>query len=185
MRTAPREAPSSCAHESTLRMALANGERVVAVFEATKGVLVLLVGFGLLSVVDQDVQTVAEELVRTLHLNPAKHLPRIFLDAAERVGDTRLWLLAAFALAYAVLRLAEAYGLWFHRRWAEWFAVASGSLYVPLEIYAISQRASWVRVGTLVVNIAIVAFMAFTLWQRQHGSVTQAVSRIRPQRPRG
>ena len=56
------------------------------------------VGFGLLAVVDEDIQTVAEELVRTLHLNPAKHLPRIFLEAVERAADTRLWMLAAFAL---------------------------------------------------------------------------------------
>ncbi len=185
MRTAPRAAPPSCTHDSTLRMTSASGERVVAAFEATKGVLVLLVGFGLLGVVDRDVQSVAEELVRTLHLNPANHLPRIFLDAAERAGDTRLWLLAAFALSYAGLRLAEAYGLWFQRRWAQWFAVASGSLYVPLEIYAILQRASWVRVGTLVVNIAIVAFMAFTLWQRRRVPAPQAAFRIPPQRPRG
>ena len=150
-------------------MASANGERVVAVFEAAKGVLVLLVGFGLLAVVDQDIQSVAEELVRTLHLNPAKHLPRIFLKAAEGVADTRLWMLAAFAMGYAVLRLAEAFGLWFGRRWAEWVAVASGSLYIPLEIYALSQRATWVRVGTLVANVAIVAYIGFTLWRRRNG----------------
>ena len=152
-------------------MASAKGERLVAVFEAAKGVLVLLVGFGLLTVVDQDVQTVAEELVRTLHLNPARHLPRIFLEAAERAGDTRLWLLAAFALAYAFLRLAESYGLWYGRRWAEWVAVASGSLYIPLEIYAIWHRPSWVKVSTLVVNIAIVAYIGLTLWRRRHGRV--------------
>jgi uncharacterized membrane protein (DUF2068 family) len=156
------------------RMASAKGERLVAVFEAAKGVLVLLVGFGLLTVVDQDVQTVAEELVRTLHLNPARHLPRIFLEAAERAGDTRLWLLAAFALGYAFLRLAESYGLWYGRRWAEWVAVASGSLYVPLEIYAIWHRASWVKVSTLVVNIAIVAYIGLTLWRRRHGRVPPA-----------
>ena len=145
------------------------GERVVAALEAGKGVLVLLVGFGLLAVVDQDLQEVAEELLRTLHLNPARHLPRIFLEAAERASDVRLWVLAAFALGYAVLRLAEAYGLWFGKRWAEWIAVASGSLYIPLEIYAILQRASWVKVTTLVLNVAIVAYIAFALWRRRSG----------------
>ena len=145
------------------------GERVVAVLEAGKGLLVLVVGFGLLAVVDQDVQDVAEELIRTLHLNPARHLPRIFLEAAERASDVRLWVLAAFALGYAVLRLAEAYGLWFGKRWAEWIAVASGSLYIPLEIYAILQRASWIKTTTLVLNVSIVAYIAFALWQRRSG----------------
>jgi uncharacterized membrane protein (DUF2068 family) len=152
-------------------MPSAKGERVVAVFEAGKGLLVLLVGFGLLAFVDADTQTLAEELVQTLHLNPAHHLPRIFLEAAERAADVRLWVLAAFALGYAGLRLAEAYGLWFGKRWAEWFAVASGSLYIPLEIYALWQHASWVRVATLLGNVAIVAYIGLTLWRRRNGRV--------------
>ena len=145
------------------------GERVVAAFEAAKGLLVLLVGFGLLTVVDQDTQQLAEELIRTLHLNPAKRLPRIFLDAAERHADLRLWTLAAFAFAYAMLRLAEAFGLWFGKRWAEWFAVASGALYIPLEAYALWERATWVRALTLTANVAIVAYVALTLWRRMQG----------------
>jgi len=147
-------------------MAAAKGERLVAALEAGKGILVLLVGFGLLAFVDEDTQALAEELVRTLHLNPAKHLPRIFLDAVERAADMRLWMLAAFALSYATLRLAEAYGLWFGKRWAEWVAVASGSLYIPLEIYALSHKVSWPRAGTLVANVVIVAYIGLTLWRR-------------------
>jgi len=145
------------------------GERVVAAFEATKGLLVLLVGFGLLryASVDEDTQKLAEELVHTLHLNPAKHLPRVFLDVAERAADIRLWTLAAFALAYSVLRLGEAYGLWHGKRWAEWVAVGSGALYIPLEIYALSQRVTAVRIGTLVLNIVIVAYVGVTLWRRR------------------
>jgi uncharacterized membrane protein (DUF2068 family) len=145
------------------------GERVVAAFEAAKGLLVLFVGFGLLAFVDADTQRVAEELVHSLHLNPAKRLPRIFLDAAERASDAHLWMLAAFAFGYAVLRLAEAYGLWFGKRWAEWFAVASGAFYIPFEVYALYERVTGVRVATLAANLAIVAYVALTLWRRTHG----------------
>ena len=95
-------------------------------FEAAKGTIVLLVGLGLLAVVHRDAQSAAEELVYTLHLNPAKRYPHIFLEAAERYSDVRLWLLAAAAFGYTALRLAEANGLWFGRRWAEWVAVLSG-----------------------------------------------------------
>ncbi len=38
-------------------------------FEVSKGLLVLLVGFGLLSVVDQDLAQVAEDPVGHVHLN--------------------------------------------------------------------------------------------------------------------
>jgi len=139
----------------------------VAVFEAVKGILVLLVGFRLLGAVHDDLQTVAEQMVRTLHLNAANRYPRVFLEAAERYSDVRLWMLAVLALAYATVRLAEAYGLWFGRGWAEWFAVGSGGIYIPAEIYSMSHHVTWIKVGALVLNVAVVAYIGGALWRRR------------------
>jgi uncharacterized membrane protein (DUF2068 family) len=99
-------------------MKLSRGIRLVALFEGAKGALILLAGFGLLALVHRDLQDVADELVRRFHLNPARHYPRIFIEAAGKTTDTRLWLLAGAALLYAVFRFVEAYGLWRERRWA-------------------------------------------------------------------
>lgn len=139
-------------------------------FEALKGLLVLVVGFGLLSVVNQDLEQLAEELVGHFHLNPASRYPRIFLEVAIRFSDLRLWLLASLAFAYASVRLAEAYGLWRGRRWAEWLAVASGTIYVPIEIYELFTGLSWLKVATLTANLAIVAYMSRVLRQSHQGS---------------
>jgi len=73
----------------------------VALFEGAKGALILLAGFGLLALVHRDLQHVADEVVRRFHLNPARHYPRIFIEAAGKTTDTRLWLLAGGALLYA------------------------------------------------------------------------------------
>ena len=78
-------------------------------------------------------------------------------------GDARLWLLAAAAAGYATLRFVEAYGLWRKRRWAEWFAVASGGLYIPIELYELSLGMSWVKLSLLAVNAAIVAYLGLVL----------------------
>src|SRR5437016_1234096 len=109
--------------------------RFVATLEASKGVLVLTAGFGLLTMVHQNAQMIAEEIVRHFHLNPASQYPRIFLDAASGVTKSNLWLLVFGAGAYALARFVEAYGLWHERRWAQWFATASATIYVPIEIY--------------------------------------------------
>src|SRR3954466_6605056 len=101
-----------------IRKPLLTGVRAIALFEAGKGILILVVGLGLLALVHRDVQAFAERLVRLSHLDPASHYPQIFIDAASRVTDGRLWLLAAAAAAYAIVRGIEAYGLWFERRWA-------------------------------------------------------------------
>jgi len=87
------------------------GLRAVAAFEAVKGAIVLIAGFGLARLVHRDVQEVAEALVDRLHLDPAKKYPRIFLDLAANASDAQLWGLAALAMTYVALRFAEAYGL--------------------------------------------------------------------------
>ena len=92
-------------------MKLSRGIRLVALFEGLKGALILLAGFGLLALVHRDLQDVADELVRRFHLNPARHYPRIFIEASGKTTDTQLWLLAGAALLYAAFRFVEAYGL--------------------------------------------------------------------------
>jgi uncharacterized membrane protein (DUF2068 family) len=137
--------------------------RLVAFAEAAKGVIVLLAGFGLLSLIHHDLQHHAEALVRHLHLNPASHLPKVFLDYAERLPHERLAPYVVGAAVYVALRFVEAWGLWKDRAWAEWLAAVSGGVYLPVELYEMLQLASWPRVTVFVVNLGVVAFMVHRL----------------------
>jgi uncharacterized membrane protein (DUF2068 family) len=138
---------------------VARGVRVVAVFEALKGALVLSAGLGLLSLLHHDLQAVAERLVRHSHLNPAHRYPRIFIEAASHTNDSRLQSLAALAFLYAAVRFVEAYGLWRMRVWAEWFAIIAGAVYLPVEVYEIFRRATWMRGMVVLTNLLIVAYL--------------------------
>ncbi|MGA7414586.1 MAG: DUF2127 domain-containing protein [Bryobacteraceae bacterium] len=137
------------------------GLRTVATFEATKGVLVLLLGLGVLSLLHKDVETSAWELLEHLHINPDHRLSQAFLNAASRMTDARLWGIAAAAAAYAAVRFTEAWGLWNRRVWAEWFALLSGCLYLPWELTKVMERTSVLHVGLLLVNLAIVFYMLY------------------------
>src|ERR687886_1980708 len=137
----------------------ARGVRAVAVFEALKGTLVLLAGFGLLALVHRALEDLAERLVRHSHLNPASHYPRVFIEAAARTSDSRLRTLAALAFAYSTVRFVEAYGLWKMRAWAEWFAIVSGCIYLPVELYELVERPTLIRAGVLVVNAPLLAYL--------------------------
>ena len=138
-----------------------SGIRTVALFEAGKGALVLVAGFGLLSLLHRDYQETAESIVRHLHMNPARHLPRVFLEAATKMTDKKLWLFAAGAFAYAAVRGVEAYGLWRLRAWAEWFAIVSGGIYLPVEIYELIHHATATKASILLTNVAIVLYVAY------------------------
>jgi len=137
--------------------------RAVALMEAVKGLIVFGAGFGLLALVHRDVRRIAESLVTRLHIDPDQHYAGIFLDAASRATDARLWALAALALLYTALRWAEAYGLWLGRRWAEWLGAGSGAIYVPVEVYELLHKPSAIKAATLAFNVAVVAYLLWTL----------------------
>ncbi len=139
------------------------GLHVVALFEGAKGLLVLLVGFELLTFIHKDIHEAAVRLVEHIHLNPASHYPRIFLDFAERINDSKLRNLAIAAAFYSIVRFIEAFGLWLRKRWAEWFAILTGGIYIPVEIYEVAQHVTWPRVTVLFVNIGVVSYLLFVL----------------------
>jgi uncharacterized membrane protein (DUF2068 family) len=144
-----------------------DGVRVVAMIEAAKGALVLFVGFGLLEFVHKDAQRLAEDFVRLFHLNPASHIPRIFLALMARADDVSLWLLACTAFSYAALRLAEAVGLWYQRSWALWLGTLSGAIYIPIEIYELVQGVTWFKTILLLLNTLCIVVLVRVLQLRR------------------
>ncbi|HEY8932298.1 MAG TPA: DUF2127 domain-containing protein [Rariglobus sp.] len=137
--------------------------KTVAVFEAAKGVLLLLVGIGAWSLVHHDIHMIAAALVGRLHLNPAQGFAGSFVEAASQLTDARLWTIAAMGCGYAAFRFVESYGLWFGKVWAEWLAVVTGGIFVPLEFYEVVKKLTFIRVSALIINIAVVCAMAAIL----------------------
>ena len=161
-RRKPRPAPQAIDTHSK-----SAGLRAVAIFEAFKGGIVLLLELGLLTLIHKDAGEVAEHFVRLLHLNPEKHMSQAIVSAASKLTDGKLWAIAAGGLAYATVRFVEAYGLWHRRVWAEWFALLSGCLYLPWEIYELAEKSTPLRAVILATNLAIVVYM---LSIRMHAS---------------
>jgi uncharacterized membrane protein (DUF2068 family) len=142
------------------------GLRTVAVFEAFKGMLALVAAFGFIIVLrrDVDLEIVAENLLYFLHIDPDRRLSQAFLNAAGKMMDTKIETILAIAVAYAILRFAEGYGLWLQRAWAEWLAIISGCIYLPFEIYRLIREPNelhWVILG---INIVVVLYIGWVRW---------------------
>ena len=135
------------------------GLRAVAVLESVKGIVVLLVGFGVRALVHRNIEDSAEEITHFLHLNPEGKRSSLFLHLADRTTSKDLWLLAIGALVHSAIHFTEAYGLWHQREWAEWFALLSGASYLPGELYSLLHYASRLKWSMLVANAVVVLFM--------------------------
>ena len=135
------------------------GVRTIATFEFAKGMVVVLAGLGLFRMRHRDIWGVTESFLEFLHVNPHRHFVGVFVDLIYRMSDVRLWKIAVVACVYSILRFVEAYGLWYLRPWAEWLAIASGSIYIPFELADLLRKPDWIRFLIIAVNLAIVLYM--------------------------
>jgi uncharacterized membrane protein (DUF2068 family) len=84
------------------------------------------------------------------------------INAVEKVLNAKpstLNLIAAGLLGYGLLQIIEGIGLWSLKRWGEYVAVVGTTLFIPLEIYEITEKATWLKVVVLIINVAAVLYL--------------------------
>jgi uncharacterized membrane protein (DUF2068 family) len=156
------------------------GLRTVALLEASKGVLVLLVAFGFAEIIHLhiDLEDAAQNLLTFLQIDPDRRISQVLMHAAGRMMDADLLTVLGLAFVYSSLRFVESYGLWRQRVWAEWLAIISGAIYLPLEIYNLARRPTVAHWVILLINVGVVAYIAWVRWDeikaRQHGRASAA-----------
>ncbi len=144
------------------------GVRTIALLEAGKGLLALIVGSGMLLLWNADLQDVGKELLRHLHLNPGRMHDDVLWHALTSTSHNHMHLLALGVLCYSSLRFVEAGGLWYDRLWAEWLGVLSGGIYVPFEVRELLLRPGLLSISLLTLNVLIVGYLALRLlWRRR------------------
>jgi uncharacterized membrane protein (DUF2068 family) len=124
-------------------------------------VLIVLAGLGVFSMRHKDIWGITESFLEFFHVNPHHHFVGVFIDAVYKVHDVGLRRLALLASTYTILRFVEAYGLWYALPWAEWLAIASGTIYIPFEVSDLVRHPRLFGVMVLVVNLVIVLYMLY------------------------
>ena len=92
-----------------------------------------------------------------------------------------LWFAGGVIAAYALLEGAEAVGLWFQRRWAEYLTFIATTALLPLEVYELSIRASPFKIVALIINLGVVAYLlvAKRLFGLRGGAAAETAERQR------
>ena len=139
------------------------GLRGIALFEASKGLAALLAGFVLIMFRHKDYEAVAERMLSFLHISPGRRFFQTVVRGASHMTTHTIWLVFFGIVVYTIIRFMEATGLWLEREWAEWFALLSGSMYLPWEIYELVRHANWLKWTVLIINVVIVIYL---LWLR-------------------
>jgi uncharacterized membrane protein (DUF2068 family) len=90
-------------------------------------------------------------------------IEQVFLRALAVVtGFPHATLVAVALVAYAALEGTEGVGLALRKRWAEYLTVLATAILIPFEVYEVIHKATLFRVGALLLNLAVVGYLAYT-----------------------
>jgi uncharacterized membrane protein (DUF2068 family) len=145
--------------------------RILAVERFGRGLLLLALAYGVVYFED------AKTSIRATFdkaIPAAKPLADVFnydLDASPTVDRIRhlldssqhtLTLVSIGLVGYGVLQLVEGTGLWLLKRWGEYVAVIGTSVFLPLEVYELTDRITVLKVLALLVNLVAVFYLVWS-----------------------
>ncbi len=137
--------------------------RLIAVFKLVKAALLIVVAVSALKLLHRDVGETVQRWVEASGFNPDTRFMNSAIAKASALSPQRIKALGLGSVIYAALFLTEGVGLWFLKRWAEWFTTIITTSLIPIEIYEIHLQPTPLKIGVLVVNIAIVVYLVFRI----------------------
>jgi uncharacterized membrane protein (DUF2068 family) len=141
------------------------GLAIIAAFKFVKSAALIAAGLGILGLLRASFADRVEEwlepmsLGRTFMGEVAAHA----LTLLYTEGPRRLTMLAVGAFLYAGVFLVEGIGLARGRRWGEYLTIGVTLSFLPFEVIAVFHHTTWLRVGTLLVNVAVVIYLVWQL----------------------
>jgi uncharacterized membrane protein (DUF2068 family) len=135
----------------------------IAAERAFRTIVLFAVGLVLVSHPHANWATEIAHLAQRLGLDPKGNWIQKIIDKVSKINANQDVVFGLVALAYGVLEGAEAYGLWRRRRWGEWLTVAATSLLFIPEVWELTKSATLLKVGALLVNITVVAYLLWRL----------------------
>jgi uncharacterized membrane protein (DUF2068 family) len=135
------------------------GLRWIALLEGAKGLLVIAAVAGFLNLRHTDLHEWVDTFLRQHGLNPEHHYTRVAIDALARASHYHTRQIVALGCLYSLVRFIEAYGLWYARHWAEWFAALSAAIYLPFELHHFMVKPSLFTAGIILFNLALVTYL--------------------------
>lgn len=137
--------------------------RWIGSFNLLKGVGLIVLAFGLLKFLHQDVDAIVGRWMCALRFDIENRHIAALLERLDLVTDRQLKQLSGVTFVYAGLFLTEGTGLLLRQRWAKYFTIAMTASFVPIEIFETLRKFGFIKLAILASNAAIVWFLVANL----------------------
>jgi uncharacterized membrane protein (DUF2068 family) len=139
----------------------------IAAERAFRAVVLVAVGVALVTHPHANWASEVAREAQRLGLNPKGNWVKALIEKIKKIHSQQDLVFGVAALAYGVLEGVEAYGLWTRRAWGEWLTVVATSLLFIPELWELTKSATFLKVGALLVNAAVVAYLVWRLRQAE------------------
>ena len=143
---------------------------LIAVYKFLLALMFVAVGVGALRLMHKDIDELISHLGDLLRFNPESRFVNFLYDRASLINDPLLRRIGALAFSYAAISLAEGIGLYLEKAWGEFLTLLITASFLPWEIFEVIHRLTWVRVGLLVVNVLVFAYLIRVVTSRHKPS---------------
>jgi uncharacterized membrane protein (DUF2068 family) len=147
--------------------------RALAIERWLRGIILILLGVAVIEIKSTRVSlqdlfakdlTALGPFFRQIQFKVSDSTTISTIEKVLHAKPTTLNLIAAGLIGYGALQLVEGIGLWSLKRWGEYVAVVGTSLFIPLEVYELTEKISWLKIVVLAVNVAAVVYL---LWSKR------------------
>jgi uncharacterized membrane protein (DUF2068 family) len=138
----------------------------IGAFKLLESVFFFLVGVGVLHLIGKDLEDEALKLAGRLRVDPDGRLVTWVLDHVDSITAHRLKQIGIATFFYGGLRILEGVGLVLEKLWAEYLTVGATTIFLPWEIYEIWRHPDLIRVGVLLTNLVVLAYLSWSLRRR-------------------
>jgi uncharacterized membrane protein (DUF2068 family) len=142
--------------------------RLLSIERFLRGTLLLLLGLAVLQfkssqvsvrqVIEHDLSA-AKPLFKQIGWNASDSGLIHSVEKALNARGSTLDGVAVFLLVYGALQIVEGVGLWKMKRWGEYLTVVATAIFLPLEVYELTEKVSGFKIATLSLNVLAVLYI--------------------------
>ncbi len=134
--------------------------KFIIIYKALIGAVQLVITVGIFNVLDHTVEATVTNLAASFYLDTENAVVVSIIKKAGSLGNPAFIGITSAVFVLSIINMAEAWGLHLRRRWAEWLTVFATGLFIPFEVYEVIMKVTPARVIILVLNSAIVYYLA-------------------------
>lgn len=143
------------------------GLELIAVFKMVQAAGLVIAGLGALGLLKASRFDALEGWLEMVYLREGHELTAYVaergLQLMENATPKHLVVAAVGSFLYAAVFLVEGIGLWRCKRWAEYLTIFVTASLLPFEVFAVAKEATPLRLGAVLVNLAVVLYLWWQL----------------------